>query len=362
MALIAIVCLPLGRLAWHHSRQYVDVETLYRTTIARNPECWMAYNNLGAIKLRGTLEEVREGHELIVTSVAIYPNNAEARNNLGYALQRQGKFEEALVQHDVAIRLLPTFADAHNSRGVALRELGRLQEAEREFREAIRLKPGLEDCAPEPRAGTDLAEPAGRSDAGTGRGVSNHTGSGGGASESRQSPAAIEAVRRGAHTLSGSRADPAVICRGASHVGFILQRLGRWAEAAAAYREALRAKPDSVRTEDGLGYVLLRMGRPDEARQHLENALRLAPADAAVHFNLANALLDLGRVEQSVDQYRQALKYEPPPGAAETHNNLGIALAQLGRLGEATEAFKEALRIDPNFDDARVNLARARGK
>ena len=26
---------------------YTDNETLYRTTIARNPACWMAYNNLG---------------------------------------------------------------------------------------------------------------------------------------------------------------------------------------------------------------------------------------------------------------------------------------------------------------------------
>jgi hypothetical protein len=31
-------------LTWQQSRMYTNAETLYRTTIARNPNCWMAYN------------------------------------------------------------------------------------------------------------------------------------------------------------------------------------------------------------------------------------------------------------------------------------------------------------------------------
>jgi tetratricopeptide (TPR) repeat protein len=294
MTLVAIVGVPFGALTWQYSRQYVDIETLYRTTIARNPGCWMAYNNLGAIKLRGTPDEAREGYELIEKSVAINPDNAEARDNLGYALQQQGKLAEALAQHDAAIRLLPTFGDAHNNRGAALQKLGRLPDAEQAFREAVRLQP----------ASTTAHE----------------------------------------------------------NLGAVLQRMGRWSEAADAYRLALRTAPASERTANGLGYVLLRLGRAEEARQHLEVARRLAPTDASVHFNLGNALLDLGRAADAVAEFREALKYEPPPGAAETHNNLGIALAQLGRLREAAEAFTEAVRIDPNYSEAKANLVRARGK
>ena len=36
-------------LTWQQSRMYTDIETLYRTTIARNPACWMAQVNLGNI-------------------------------------------------------------------------------------------------------------------------------------------------------------------------------------------------------------------------------------------------------------------------------------------------------------------------
>src|SRR5207248_8518235 len=38
----------LGFLTWQQSRQYRDIETLWRATIARNPDCWMAYSNLGS--------------------------------------------------------------------------------------------------------------------------------------------------------------------------------------------------------------------------------------------------------------------------------------------------------------------------
>ena len=37
------------------SRMYSDPKTLYRTTIAQNPDDWMAHNNLGTIYLRGAL-------------------------------------------------------------------------------------------------------------------------------------------------------------------------------------------------------------------------------------------------------------------------------------------------------------------
>src|SRR5206468_11380472 len=36
----------LSVLTWRQSATYHDLETLWRTTIAKNPGCWMAYNNL----------------------------------------------------------------------------------------------------------------------------------------------------------------------------------------------------------------------------------------------------------------------------------------------------------------------------
>src|SRR5207237_8459925 len=54
---IALI-LILGLLTWRQSHVYRDIETLWRTTIARNPDCWMAYSNLGSfLSARGGLDE-----------------------------------------------------------------------------------------------------------------------------------------------------------------------------------------------------------------------------------------------------------------------------------------------------------------
>ena len=48
------VIVTLAVLTWRQSAMYGDIETLWRTTLLRNPGCWMAYNNLGNTLLRPT--------------------------------------------------------------------------------------------------------------------------------------------------------------------------------------------------------------------------------------------------------------------------------------------------------------------
>ena len=45
----ALLLAVLAVLTWRQSGMYVDAETVYRTTIERNPRCAMALNNLGAL-------------------------------------------------------------------------------------------------------------------------------------------------------------------------------------------------------------------------------------------------------------------------------------------------------------------------
>ena len=60
-----VLCLALlstlAILTWRQSRMYVDIEMLYQTTIEKNPNCWMAYNNLGLILANmGQIQEAIE--------------------------------------------------------------------------------------------------------------------------------------------------------------------------------------------------------------------------------------------------------------------------------------------------------------
>src|SRR5207249_8245673 len=48
-ALAVLIFATLGALTCRQSASYSDIETLWRTTITKNPACWMAHNNLGIV-------------------------------------------------------------------------------------------------------------------------------------------------------------------------------------------------------------------------------------------------------------------------------------------------------------------------
>ena len=74
-------------------------------------------------------------------AVTVSPKSAVARNYLGFALAREGKYPEAIDQLTEALRLRSGYAEAHVNLGLVLDEQGRFQEAIRHFSEALRIDP-----------------------------------------------------------------------------------------------------------------------------------------------------------------------------------------------------------------------------
>jgi tetratricopeptide (TPR) repeat protein len=102
----AAVLLPvLGLLTWRQCGMYADIETLWRTTIARNPGAWMAYYNLGTeLSQEGAAQE---GIRDLQMAVKIQPGNVDSRNNLGNALLQQGREREAILQFQKVLEIQP---------------------------------------------------------------------------------------------------------------------------------------------------------------------------------------------------------------------------------------------------------------
>jgi Flp pilus assembly protein TadD len=73
------------------------------------------------------------------------PNFAEAHNNLGYSLRKQGpqNYSSALEHYNKAIQLNPTLAEAYEYRGVLFLKMGRKADAEKDLATLKTLKPKL---------------------------------------------------------------------------------------------------------------------------------------------------------------------------------------------------------------------------
>ncbi len=90
--------------------------------------------------------------------------------------------------------------------------------------------------------------------------------------------------------------------------GQALEQLGRPAEAAEAYREALRLNPSLFIAEERLGYLAAETGRPGEATQHFVRSLDLRPDRPGPVRALALLAEARGDVRHAVDLWRDVLQ------------------------------------------------------
>jgi tetratricopeptide (TPR) repeat protein len=175
-ALFAVV--SLVALTWRQAAMYGDIETLWRTTLTRNPQCWMAHTNLGIVLLqkgridegiaqyRATLEmqpdswdaEYNLGTALVAKgnadeaishcerAVAMQPNDPDAQVSLGDALLAKKQIDEAIVHYQKAMAIRPDYFLAYYGLGRALLEKGELDSAIQYCRAALLIRPDDPDC------------------------------------------------------------------------------------------------------------------------------------------------------------------------------------------------------------------------
>jgi protein O-GlcNAc transferase len=159
-----------------------------------------------------------------------------------------------------------------------------------------------------------------------------------------------EALERIGKAIAGNNRNPAFH----NSQGNALQRLGRFAEAAAAYRRALRLDPGSAGTCCNLAVALQALGQLDEAATAYAKALALNPGSAPVHNQYGTLLQQQGKLDEAVASYREALRLKP--SFADAYYNLGTALQAQDKLEEAAEAYGQVLTLKPDCAEAHSNL------
>jgi protein O-mannosyl-transferase len=211
-------------------------------------------------------------HNLRFTS-----NNDVAHNNLGVALNKQDRTEEAIKHFLPALQINPNYEEAHNNLGIALEKQGRTEEAFKHFLQALRIKPDYEE------AHYNL-----------GKTLDKHG----------RTEEAIE------HLLQALRIKPDYE-EAHNNLGVALNRQGRTDEAIKHFLLALQIDTDYVEAQYNLGNALNKQGRTDEAIKHLLLALRIKPDYEEAHNNLAIALFRKGDMGGAIAHFRKALRINP---------------------------------------------------
>ena len=310
------VCMVLSSLQVGY---WKDSETLFRHALDVTQDNWVAHNNLGiALGRAGKREDAIKQWE---QALRIRPDYAEAHNNLGLALSDAGKLTESIGHYEQALALKPDLVEADYNLGVALLRTGKPQDAISHLEQVLRMKPDY---------------------------AAAHNNLGIALSQTGKPAEGIEHYKQ-ALILAPDYAEAH------NNLGFALSQIGKIQEAIGQYEESLRIKPDYAEAHNNLGLALSQTGNFTDGIEHYEQALRIRPDYAEAHNNLGIALSQTGQPAEAIGHYEQALRLRPD--SAEIHCNLGAVFEQAGRIKEAMGQYEQALLIKPDYAAAANKLA-----
>jgi len=226
---------------WQQLGSWKDNISLYQHTLQITTGNYLILNNYGiALADEGRFDEAILQYE---QALRAWPKSATAHVNLGAALAHQGKLVEAIEHYSKALQLIPDYAIAHANLGRALVNLGRVEEAITHYEEALKIDPNFADV----------------------------------------------------HL----------------NLGILLVRRGEYNSASMHYETFLRLDPYSAKGPINMGAALAQGGRLDEAIQCFNEALHVDPKSVEAHFNLGVALARENRTEEAVEHFSQVLKLRP---------------------------------------------------
>ena len=257
-------------------------------------------------------------------AVALQPDLAPARANLGMLLAALGRHEEAAPHLGVATTLIPMDAALRNALGVAQEALQRYLEAEAGYRGALELNPAFAEA--HANLGNCL----------------------------RRQGRLYEAE---AHFVRAIELKPDYAVAH-FNLAILLQDREDMPRAIAEYRRALALRPDFVEALNNLGSCLRTQGFVDEARTVFERILELRPTQIEAHCNLAQ-YKTYRAGDPQVDQFlsqRHRLESLPHEGQVRYWFTLGKMLEDVGRHDESFAAYAEGNRAKHEtapWDEAR---------
>ncbi len=253
----SVVIFALSCISWSRCRAFHDVETLWRDTVARNPDAWMAHNNLGTILIEQN--RLSDAAAEFQRTLELKPDHTDAIASLGVIAQRRGDPVTAEQRYREALAAAPagsaSIATAHARLAALYAAQNRPDNAIREYELAIAIAPRKDDWINE--LGMLYFQ------------------------QKRLDPA-IECFSR------ALKMNPTSVDANAN-MGYAMFQLGRMKDAIDHWKIVVAQQPDSYRVINSMGNAYLRLGMREIAITMFRRALQIKPDYEPARQNLAAA-------------------------------------------------------------------------
>lgn len=284
---VVILASVLATATYCRGLAYKDAETMWRDTLERNPDAFIAHTDL-ALLLSDSPDpgRIEEAVTHFRAANALRPHDSKILIGLGLALAKTAHAEEGIVEINAGIEAgrsnrLEDQDDGYFTRGLVDMMLHRNEQAAADFRDAIR-------CAPNH--------------------ANNHV-----------------------------------------NLGIVLARLNRYADAVTEYETALRIDPRLFDAQYNLGIAYLGLGDFSQAAAAFQAARNLDPNDprpgmglAKIHYGAGIDLLRAHRPGEALREFRNALSVDPQ--SVEVMNAIARAYEMLGDQTTARAWYQNARR------------------
>ncbi len=356
-------------------REQIDQQRgLLEAALARGTTTAAAAEQLGTLfgdagQLYLVYDLVPAAKACLVNAAALQPRNFRWRYLLGSVSEHLGELEEAVESYELARALRPDDPATAIRLGRVHLARGELEEARDHYRRALAF-PGSVAAAhfglgrvafetDDPNTALEHFQAALREQP---RADSLHYHIALAHRALGNDPAMRAAIElRGEAPVAFADPVAAEIRESATGLGAQLL-LGRVALAANAFetaeerfRDAVRDHPESAAARRSLAAALERMGRRAEAAMRYQEALDLNPDDVGLLFRTGLLYNDEGRYQAAADRLRRAVEIEPSFGPAWVE--LSRSLRETGDHLDAAEALTRALELAPGDRNLRFHRA-----
>jgi len=136
------------------------------------------------------------------------------------------------------------------------------------------------------------------------------------------------------------------------NLGLAQKKLGLTEEALAAFRKAVELNPDSYSANKETGESLAKAGQFAEAKPFYEKAATLSPDDPDAQYNLGVCLVNLGESEAALPRFAKAVELKPD--YADAHYQMGTILIGQNKVAEAKASLERFLALAPDHEKAAI--------